>query len=197
MLSSRATPTPTPRPLLTTTTPRLQLQQRRGTHGKGHGAGGSETPPQPETRPSVAWTPTPPKAIPEGALKYKFVRSSGPGGQNVNKVSTACEARFVVAEASWLPLEVRLRLAENEKHRLTHEGELLVFSQEERSQLKNKERCEARILEMITNAWEAPKVRVVTEAPPEVTKEKWVAEKRVRHKVKEMRRPPRDRSGDD
>ena len=129
----------------------------------------------------------PPQQIPDGAVKFKYVRSSGPGGQNVNKVSTACEARFLVADAEWLPPEVRLRLAELEKHRLTSEGELVVFAQEERTQARNRARCEERILDMVKEAWEPPKPRVIDESPTELDKARWRAEKRDRSKIKQLR----------
>jgi len=129
--------------------------------------------------------------MPEGAIQYKFVRSSGPGGQNVNKVSTACEARFVVADAEWLPSDVRLRLAERERARLTKEGEIIVFAQDERSQARNRARCDERILDMVAGAWEPPKPRVIDESPSEADKQRWRAEKRERSRIKEMRRGPR------
>src|SRR5206468_6839096 len=75
--------------------------------------------------------------IPRERLTIRFARSGGPGGQNVNKVETKAEVRFLLAEADWLPLSVRERLKQLFPGRLTQEGEIVLSSSRSRSQAQN------------------------------------------------------------
>ncbi|CAN0052601.1 unnamed protein product, partial [Ectocarpus sp. 8 AP-2014] len=95
--------------------------------------------------------------VPEDQLQVSFTRASGAGGQNVNKVSTKVEMRFVVSEAEWLPYDVRLRLARQEKGRMNNKGELVVTAQE--TQKQNRSQALAKLREMINEAWEPAKER--------------------------------------
>ena len=70
--------------------------------------------------------------IPFDQLEVKYARSSGPGGQNVNKLNTKAEIRFKVSEAEWMSEEVRRRLEEQQKNRINKDGELIISSQEHR-----------------------------------------------------------------
>jgi peptidyl-tRNA hydrolase ICT1 len=70
--------------------------------------------------------------IPSNALQFNFSRSSGPGGQNVNKVNTKAEIRFHVMSANWIPQEVRKRLSEYQVGKINNDGELVITSQEQR-----------------------------------------------------------------
>ncbi|CBN79197.1 conserved unknown protein [Ectocarpus siliculosus] len=97
--------------------------------------------------------------VPEDQLQVSFTRASGAGGQNVNKVSTKVEMRFVVSEAEWLPYDVRLRLARQEKGRMNNKGELVVTAQEFRTQKQNRSQALAKLREMINEAWEPAKER--------------------------------------
>ncbi|XP_043085974.1 peptidyl-tRNA hydrolase ICT1, mitochondrial isoform X2 [Puntigrus tetrazona] len=90
--------------------------------------------------------------IPVDKLKITYSRSSGPGGQNVNKVSTKAEVRFHVQTAEWIPEEVRQEILLKNKTRVNKAGELIVTSEISRSQHRNLEDCLQKISEMITEA---------------------------------------------
>ena len=99
----------------------------------------------------------------EEALAWKFVRSSGPGGQHVNKVSTAVELRLDVDRAG-LPDGWARRLRALAGHRLAASGEIVIFAQTHRSQSRNREEALARLGELLAEARAAPKPRRPTEA---------------------------------
>src|SRR5512139_3158736 len=94
---------------------------------------------------------TPSLSLDERELEERFVRASGPGGQNVNKVATAVELRFDVA-ASSLPEEVKRRLTTLAAGRLTAEGVLLIDSREHRTQARNREAARERLIALIRQA---------------------------------------------
>jgi ribosome-associated protein len=123
--------------------------------------------------------------IPDGAIELKFIKSSGPGGQHVNKTSSACEARMQLA---WLPSEVRLRLAQQQRTHLNDRNELVVTSQEERSQHRNRAKVVAKLQTMVDLAFVEPKVRQLVTDVSEQTKANWIREKRLRSAVKQARK---------
>ena len=96
------------------------------TPSAGGGAGASSSPPGP--------TFVPPRKVVRGDVVVKFVRSSGSGGQNVNKVSTKADLRLNVFDAEWLPEEVRIALLDSEANRVNSLGELVVQSDRTRTQ---------------------------------------------------------------
>jgi protein subunit release factor B len=125
--------------------------------------------------------------IPIHALEFNAVRSSGPGGQNVNKVNSKAEIRFKPLEAEWLPSDVRERLIRQQQNRVNKHGELVIHSQEQRSQFQNRDICLAKLKEFIKDAFHEPKERNVWETIGETTKEIRRKEKTQRSKVKSFR----------
>jgi ribosome-associated protein len=129
---------------------------------------------------------SPTLAIPDQELEERFVRSSGPGGQNVNKVSTAVELRFDVANSPSLPEAVRERLLARRDRRITDEGVLVLSAQRFRTQDRNREDARERLAAVITAALTAPKKRVATK-PTKGSKERRLGAKRERSTVKRHR----------
>ncbi|HLU13515.1 MAG TPA: alternative ribosome rescue aminoacyl-tRNA hydrolase ArfB [Arenimonas sp.] len=129
---------------------------------------------------------TPSLAIPEQELVERFVRAGGPGGQNVNKVSTAVELRFDVAGSPSLPPAVRERLLARRDRRLTAEGVLVISAQRFRTQERNREDARARLAALLEAATKAPKPRVATK-PTRASKERRLGSKRQRAGIKRQR----------
>lgn len=98
-------------------------------------------------------------AIDESEIQEYFVRASGPGGQNVNKVATTVQLRFDVANSRSLPEEVRKRLISLAGNRVTEEGTLIINAQRFRTQGRNREDAIDRLVELIRNAAQRPKIR--------------------------------------
>ena len=126
----------------------------------------------------------------EGEIEIRQVKASGPGGQHVNKTSSAIELRFDVAASPSLTPEVKARLTKVAGSRMTQEGELLIFAQSHRSQEMNRQDAIGRLIALIQRAAEAPKPRKKTR-PTKASKERRLAAKLRRSGVKSMRgRPP-------
>lgn len=125
--------------------------------------------------------------IPEAELEEHFVRSSGPGGQNVNKVATAVELRFDLRRSPSLPPAVRSRLARLAGRRLTREGVLVIRAERFRTQEQNRADARERLTALVRQAAEPPKYRVKTR-PTKASKERRLKAKAKRGTVKKLRR---------
>ncbi len=132
-------------------------------------------------------------AIDERELDESFVLASGPGGQNVNKVSSAVQLRFNVAFSPSLPEPVRYRLMIALKSRLTKDGELILVGRKFRDQNRNRAEVRERLAELIRAATIEPKKRYKTK-PPRAAKENRLQHKRKNAELKSTRGRPR---GDD
>lgn len=128
---------------------------------------------------------TPSFSIDENELQFAFVRSSGPGGQNVNKVATAVQLRFDV-DRSALPEDVKARLKQLAGSRVTSDGELLIEAKKYRTQEQNREDALNRFVELIQRAFKKPKPRTKTK-PTAASREKRLKQKKQRGEVKKMR----------
>jgi ribosome-associated protein len=122
----------------------------------------------------------------EANIKFNFVRSSGPGGQNVNKVATAVLLRFKVSQAVSLPDDVRLRLQEINRNKLNHQGELLIKASRFRTQERNKQDALNRLIALIKQAALPIKQRKKTKPNKGAVQERLNKKKRL-GKKKSMR----------
>jgi ribosome-associated protein len=124
-------------------------------------------------------------ALDEREVEERFVRASGPGGQNVNKVATAVELRFNV-KASSLPADVKQRLTTLAGTRMTQDGVLLIDSREYRTQAQNRAAARERLVALIQRALVGPRKRRPTK-PKAGAKEKRLTTKKLRGNVKALR----------
>ncbi|OQY59572.1 MAG: aminoacyl-tRNA hydrolase [Desulfobacteraceae bacterium 4572_88] len=127
-------------------------------------------------------------SISKGEIREEFIRSSGPGGQNVNKVSTAVQLRFDVENSPSLPDDVRERLIHMTGKRVNDEGVLIIKAARFRSQERNRQDAIERLSELIRKAAEKPRVRRKGR-PSSASKERRLENKRQRSRVKNTRQP--------
>ena len=123
----------------------------------------------------------------ETEIHMDFVRSSGPGGQNVNKVSTAVQLRFDVRNTASIPVEIQERLIRLAGKRVTTEGVLVIHASRFRTQERNRQDAIDRLVQLVRRAAQKPKRRVKTR-PSLASKERQLAKKRRRSHIKKMRR---------
>lgn len=125
--------------------------------------------------------------IPKDLIERSSSRSGGAGGQHVNKVSTKIEIRFHLMEARWIPLAVRRRIALAYPGRMNKAGELVISSDQSRSQYQNEEMCFEKLYDMIASCWTAPKKRIKTR-PTRSSKEKRIGDKKRLSEKKKNRK---------
>lgn len=129
---------------------------------------------------------TPHIAIPDEELEWKFIRASGPGGQNVNKVSSAVQLRFLLPRNSSLPVPARNRLRAIAGHKMADDGSILFNARSERSQEQNRRAAAERLAALIRTALIEPKIRKKTR-PTKGSKERRIESKKRRGATKQQR----------
>ena len=127
--------------------------------------------------------------IPLSEFEFSFVRSSGPGGQNVNKVNSKAVLRWQALASPSLPADVRQRLVAKHRPRITAEGELLIVSQRYRDQPRNIDDCLDKLREMLAGVLMAPKKRRPTR-PGRAAKQRRLDSKKADSNKKNLRRKP-------
>ena len=134
---------------------------------------------------------TPRIAIDASELEESFVRSAGPGGQNVNKVSSAVQLRFDLKNSPNIPEAMKRRVATLAGRRLTKDGVIVITANAHRDQPMNRAEAQARLVELLVAGAHVPKARVATR-PTLASKRRRLAAKAVRSDVKKLRGTPTD-----
>ena len=129
--------------------------------------------------------------IPRGEFVFRFDRSSGPGGQNVNKVNSKATMHWQVRDTPSLPEDVRQRFLSRFATRINKSGELVISSQQHRDQAQNTDECLRRVRTMIEQVLAKPKRRKKTR-PTLASKRRRLDNKKRRSETKRLRKPPRD-----
>jgi ribosome-associated protein len=129
--------------------------------------------------------------IDESEIETVFVRASGPGGQNVNKVSTACQLRFNAAGSPALSPEALLRLRTLAGRKMTDEGLLIIDARRHRTQSQNRQDAMDRLIDLLRRAAEAPRPRHKTR-PTAASRRRRLTDKKLRGAIKSLRRLPAD-----
>ena len=129
--------------------------------------------------------------IEDSEIREEFIRASGPGGQNVNKVASAVQLRFNVLQNRSLPEEVRQRLIKTAGKSLTKDGELIIASKRFRTQERNRKDALEKFVKLVQQATKKPK-KHIRPKPPKASKMKRLENKKIVGKRKQLRKPVRD-----
>jgi len=122
-------------------------------------------------------------------IKLSASRSSGPGGQNINKVSTKMELRFPVASSKFLTAQQKNRILTILKNRISNTGELVLISQSERTQRGNRQKVIMKFFELLNKSLTRPKKRIKTK-PTKASKIRRLEKKKMHSQKKQLRKPP-------
>lgn len=134
-------------------------------------------------------------SIDDGLIEERFIRASGPGGQHVNKVSTAVQIRFAIDRCTSLEPAVRARLKTLAGSRVNRNGRLVLTANQHRSQSRNRDEARERLARLIRRALIEPTSRKPRKPPSAAQRKRRVNDKRRRGDTKRLRRPPGERDG--
>jgi ribosome-associated protein len=129
--------------------------------------------------------------IPDSELEFSYARSSGPGGQNVNKTSSKAILHWNLENAPWVPAAVKSRFVDRFHNRMTVNGDVVIHSDESRDRSVNERRCLEKLEEMLEQVWRAPTKRIATK-PSASSRKRRLAGKRQRSDIKKGRRKVSD-----
>ena len=149
-----------------------------------------EQPTNPSDQSTSGFLLAPGVFVSEGDIEFSFVKSSGPGGQNVNKVATGVQLRFNVSGSKSLPDYIKNRILNRNDNRLTKEGELIINADRFRTQEMNRKDAKERLLEIILSATRTPKKRIKTK-PTKSSKKKRL-DKKTKHGLLKKSRSNKD-----
>ncbi|MEI6834786.1 MAG: alternative ribosome rescue aminoacyl-tRNA hydrolase ArfB [bacterium] len=129
--------------------------------------------------------------VPTSEVTFSYARSSGPGGQNVNKTESKVILHWSLDRAVWVPDDVKSRFREAFGSRVNSSGEVVIHSDESRDRLANEKSCMEKLTNMLRKVWIPPKKRIATK-PTRSSQRKRIESKRMRSDAKKARRSPND-----